>query len=240
MPVAAADQALFAVVSGTPPANVSEVIAVMQQIDGCLGNDDGLKWFNWLYLQVTQKVDLQPLTAWQDANWLLALDVVFANFYLRALAGFLSGEADVASSWSALLESRFRPGVDRILFALAGMNAHINHDLALALLATATQTGVTPTLTGPQHADYESVNQLLEALMPAVLTELATDILGMLAQDTGKIGRVLAFWDICKARDLAWGFSDQLRELPGMARDAALDAQDGVTGALGRAILAVG
>jgi hypothetical protein len=240
MPVAAADQALFAVVSGTPPANVSEVIAVMQQIDGCLGNDDGLKWFNWLYLQVTQKVDLQPLTAWQDANWLLALDVVFANFYLRALAGFLSGEADVASSWSALLESRFRPGVDRILFALAGMNAHINHDLALALLATATQTGVTPTLTGPQHADYESVNQLLETLMPAVLTELATDILGMLAQDTGKIGRVLAFWDICKARDLAWGFSDQLRELPGMARDAALDAQDAVTGALGRAILAVG
>jgi len=240
MPVAAADQALFAVVSGTPPANVSEVIAVMQQIDGCLGNDDGLKWFNWLYLQVTQKVDLQPLTAWQDANWLLALDVVFANFYLRALAGFLSGEADVASSWSALLESRFRPGVDRILFALAGMNAHINHDLALALLATDAQTGVTTALTGPQHVDYESVNQLLEALMPTVLTELATDILGMLAQDTGKIGRVLAFWDICKARDLAWGFSDQLRELPGMARDAALDAQDGVTGALGRAILAVG
>ena len=240
MPVAAADQALFAVVSGTPPANVSEVIAVMQQIDGCLGNDDGLKWFNWLYLQVTQKVDLQPLTAWQDANWLLALDVVFANFYLRALAGFLSGEADVASSWSALLESRFRPGVDRILFALAGMNAHINHDLALALLATATQTGVTPTLTGPQHADYESVNQLLEALMPAVLTELATDILGMLAQDTGKIGRVLAFWDICKARDLAGGFADQLRGLTGVAKDAALDAQDALTGALGRAILAVG
>jgi len=240
MPVAAADQALFAVVSGTPPANVSEVIAVMQQIDGCLGNDDGLKWFNWLYLQVTQKVDLQPLTAWQDANWLLALDVVFANFYLRALAGFLSGEADVASSWSALLESRYKPGVDRILFALAGMNAHINHDLALALLATDAQTGVTTALTGPQHVDYESVNQLLEALMPTVLTELATDTLGVLAEDTGKVGRVLAFWDICKARDLAWGFSDQLRELPGMARDAALDAQDGVTGALGRAILAVG
>jgi len=73
-----------------------------------------------------------------------------------------------------------------------------------------------------------------------VLTELATDILGMLAQDTGKIGRVLAFWDICKARDLAWGFADQLRGLTGVAKDAALDAQDAVTGALGRAILAVG
>jgi hypothetical protein len=240
MPVAAADQPLYEVVSGTPPATVAEVIAVMQQIDGCLGNDDGLKWFNWLYLQVTQKVDLQPLTAWQDPEWLLALDVVFANFYLRALAGYLSGAPGVAASWSALLESRYKPGVDRILFALAGMNAHINHDLALALLATATQSGVTPTPTGPQHADYESVNQLLEALMPAVLTELATDTLGVLAQDTGKIGRVLAFWDICKARDLAWGFADQLRGLPELAQDAALDAQDAVTGALGRAILAVG
>jgi hypothetical protein len=240
MPVAAADQPLYALVSGTPPATVADVIAVMEQIDGCLGNDDGLKWFNRLYLQVTQKVDLQPLTAWQDAKWLLALDVVFANFYLRALAGFLSGAPGVAASWSALLESRYRPGVDRILFALAGMNAHINHDLALALVATATQTGATPSLTGPQHADYETVNQLLKALMPTVLNQLATDTLGVLAQDTGKIGRVLAFWDICKARDLAWGFADHLRVLRGPARDAALDAQDAVTGALGRAILAVG
>ena len=240
MPVAAADQALYTVVSGTPPANVAEVIAVMQQIDGCLGNDDGLKWFNWLYLQVTQKVDLQPLTAWQDANWLLALDVVFANFYLRALAGFLSGAPDVAASWSALLESRYKPGVDRILFALAGMNAHINHDLALALLATDADLEVVPSLTGPQHADYETVNALLKAVMPVALQQLATGILGMLAEDTGKIGRVLAFWDICKARDLAWGFADQLRGLTGVAKDAALDAQDAVTGALGRAILAVG
>jgi hypothetical protein len=240
MPVAAADQQLYALVSATPPVTVAEVISVMEQIDGFLGNNDGLKWFNQLYLQVTQKVDLQPLTAWQDAEWLLALDVVFANFYLRALAGFLSGAPGVAASWRALLESRYKPGVDRILFALAGMNAHINHDLALALLATATQTGVTPQLSGPQHTDYEAVNQLLEALMPTVLTQLATDTLGVLAEDTGKIGRVLAFWDICKARDLAWGFADHLRVLPGPARDAALDAQDAVTGALGRAILAVG
>ena len=240
MPVAAVDQPLYALVTGTPPATVAGVIAVLEQMDGCLGNGDGLKWFNRMYLQVTQKVDLQPLTAWQDSDWLLTLDVVFANFYLRALAGFLSGAPGVPASWSALLESRYKPGVDRILFAVAGMNAHINHDLALALLATGTQTGITPSLTGPQHADFEAVNQLLEALMPTVLNQLATDTLGMLAEDTGKVGRVLAFWDICKARNLAWGFADQLRVLPGLARDAALDAQDAVTGALGRAILAVG
>ena len=34
--------------------------------------------------------------------------------------------------------------MDRIQFALAGMNAHINHDLALALLTTDAQRNVVP------------------------------------------------------------------------------------------------
>ena len=39
-----------------------------------------------------------------------------------------------------MLSARFTAGIDRIQFALAGMNAHINHDLSLALLATDQQT----------------------------------------------------------------------------------------------------
>ena len=240
MPVAPADQALFEIVSATPPATVAEVIAVMQQMEAVLPNTDGLKWFNRMYLEVTQAVDLQPATAWEDPAGLLQLDVVFANFYLRAVAGYVSGAAWVPCCWSALLEARFQPGIDRILFALAGMNAHINHDLALALLASDAESGVSPGLDSAQHADFETVNTLLQQLMPEVLTELATDTLGVLAEDTGKVGRVLAFWDICKARDLAWGFAGQLRGLSGPAHDAALAAQDALTGALGRAILAVG
>ena len=240
MPVAATDQALYAIVSATPPATVPEVIAVMQQIETLLPNADGLKWFNRLYLEVTRAVDQQPASTWQDPAGLLQLDVVFANSYLRAVAGALSGGADVPASWSALFAARFQPGIDRILFAVAGMNAHINHDLALALVASYAESGIAPGLDSPQHADYETVNTLLRDLMPVVLTQLATDTLGVLAEDTGKVGRVLSFWDICKARELAWGFAGQLRGLFGPAKDAALDAQDAVTGALGRAILAVG
>ena len=85
--------------------------------------------------------------------------------------------------------------------------------------------------------DYEAVNGLLETVMPAALQVLATGILGQLAQDTGKIGRLLAFWNVCKARDLAWDFADHLQGLNGLARQVGLRAQDQVTGALGRAIL---
>ncbi len=90
-----------------------------------------------------------------------------------------------------------------------------------------------------EHADYEAVNGLLNTVMPAALTMLAGDTLGVLAEDTGKVGRLLAFWNICQARELAWDFADQLRGLAGLGRDAALGTQDAMTGALGRAILAV-
>jgi hypothetical protein len=226
-------------VSGTAPETIADVIARMQAIDALLPANDGLKWFNRLYLMVTQQVDLNPPGgAWQSPAWLTRLDVIFAGLYFNAVGNFLTGQA-VPSAWSALFEARFRTGIDRIQFALAGMNAHINHDLALALLAADADLGIVPALDSPEHADYESVNNLLNDLMPATLNMLATDTLGVLAQDTGKIGRLLAFWNICRARDLAWDFANHLRTLDNLGRDAALIAQDALTGALGRAILAM-
>jgi hypothetical protein len=73
--------------------------------------------------------------------------------------------------------------------------------------------------------------------MPSALEMLAADTLGLLAQDTGKVGRLLAFWDLCQARDLAWEFAHHLRGLSGVFRQTALQAQDQITGVLGRAIL---
>jgi hypothetical protein len=232
------DQPLYDLVSGADPVTIADVVARMEAIDALLPVNDGVKWFNRMYLMVTQQVDLQPPGgAWQSPAWLERLDVIFAGLYFGALRDSLAGKA-VPSAWSALFEARYRADVDRIQFALAGMNAHINHDLALALVATDEQLNVAPALGSPEYGDYESINGLLNTLMPATLEMLAVDTLGVLAQDTGKIGRLLAFWNMCKARDVAWDFANHLRMLPGISRDAALCAQDAMTGALGRAILA--
>jgi len=240
MPTAAqsaADQPLYDLLSGAAPSTIADVISRMQAIDALLPVNNGIKWFNRLYLMVTQEVDLQPPGgAWQSPVWLTRLDVVFAGLYFSALASFLAGNT-IPSAWSALFEARYRTGVDRIQFALAGMNAHINHDLALALLATDADLSIVPAANGPEHGDYQSIDALLKAAMPSELAVLATDTLGVLAEDTGKIGRILAFWDICQARDLAWDFANHLRTLNPLSRDAALGAQDALTGALGRAIL---
>jgi hypothetical protein len=233
-----ADRQLGQIVDGAKPATIADVITTLTAIDGVLAPDDGLKWFNQLYLYVTNKVDVNPPTGgWKDPAWLTRLDVVFAGFYFAAIAASIAGGGDLASSWQALFESRFTAGIDRIQFALAGMNAHINHDLALALLQTDAELNVVPSLTSPEHDDFEQVNGLLEAELPQALTFLATGIVGQAAQDTGKIGRYLAIWDIRAARDLAWSFADTLRPLSGVVRQATLDAQDQITGVLGRSLL---
>jgi hypothetical protein len=232
-----ADQALYALLTGPEPATIAEVIALMQAIDALLPVTDGLKWFNTIYLSVTRQVDLNPPGgAWKNPVWLDHLDVVFAGLYFSALRDFISGGA-IPSAWSALFQARYKPGIDRIQFALAGFNAHINHDLALALVTTDADLNLVPAPDGPEHVDYLSVNALLEALTPPTLTLLATDTLGVLAEDACKVGRLLSFWDIVKARNLAWDFANHLRTLDGLSRTVALDAQDGLTGALGKAIL---
>lgn len=232
------NQSLYEIVSGAAPASIDDVLRKMRQVDELLADDDGLKWFNRLYMMVTEEVDVHPPSdGWRDADWLLRLDVVFAEFYFRAIAGFLDGSSNTASSWNALMAVRYEPGIDRIQFALAGMNAHINHDLALALLETDREMKLVPGAGSPQHVDYLAVNELLNRVMPSALEMLAVGILGLAAEETGKVGRVLAFCNICQARDLAWDFADHLRGLDGVARGVALAAQDHLTGAAGRTIL---
>jgi Family of unknown function (DUF5995) len=234
----AADRQLLHVLNGPGVAAIADVITTMEAIDSALPGSDGLKWFNKLYLKVTQQVDAHPPPGgWHDPTWLTRLDVVFAQFYFSAVTNWLENPASVPNSWKALFEARFADGIDRIQFALAGMNAHINHDLALALLQTDSDLTLVPLKESPEHTDFEAVNGLLEAVLPDALQFLATGIAGEIAQDTGKIGQVLAIWNIRAARDLAWDFADNLRRLSGIARDVALATQDQVTGVLGRSLL---
>jgi hypothetical protein len=236
MSLSTSDQQLLQILTGAKAATIPDVIAAMESIDATLQGNDGLKWFNLLYLMVTKQV-AAPADGWQAPTWIEHLDVVFAQLYFNAIISSIQGSAGVASAWQALFEARFSTGIDRIQFALAGMNAHINHDLTLALLQTDADLAVTPLDNGPEHGDYENVNALLETVLPQALTFLATGILGEAAQDTGEIGRYLAIWNVRVARDSAWDFADYLRPLNQIARDVAIGIQDRMTGALGRSLL---
>src|SRR5690242_3754575 len=131
---------LLSMVRGNP-GTVSEVIAMLRAIDDFLPDSVGLKWFNWLYLQVTEVLGARVNQGgFAAAPWLARLDVHFASLYLSALRSWLAAETPAASAppscWSAIFRRREDSRLARIQFALAGINAHINHDLALAIVAT--------------------------------------------------------------------------------------------------------
>jgi hypothetical protein len=64
-------------------------------------------------------------------------DAAFANLYFAA-AGTASNPAAVPLAWRPLAARRAVAGIEPVQFALSGMNAHINHDLPLAVVSTCT------------------------------------------------------------------------------------------------------
>jgi Family of unknown function (DUF5995) len=113
------DQLLSATVT-TVPRSIADVLRSFRAIQALCFDGDGLKWFNWLYLEVTEAVETCVASGGlSNSTWLAELDVQFARLYLGALEAFLSGEA-TPECWRTLFASRDQSRVARIQFALAG------------------------------------------------------------------------------------------------------------------------
>lgn len=203
-------EAVAAAIAAAPPVRtIDDVIALMRRIDALLPATDGVKWFNFLYLRVTESVrDEPPAGGWSDPVWLERLDVVFANLYFSALAA----GAACPRAWRALFDVRTRRDIARIQFALAGMNAHINHDLALALVSL----GPIPAEGSPRHRDFERVNALLERVEGEVKQTLLTGLAAVADHHLGRLDDVIALWKVRKARETAWENAEILWELRSM------------------------
>ncbi len=188
---------------GAPVTSVAGAIARMEAIGAALAAADGLACFNRMYLDVTRQVNSQLGQGFfADPGFMTQLDVAFANLYLAA-AGAADTPAAVPPAWQPLAEQRAVAGIEPVQFALAGMNAHINHDLPIAMVSTCTALATAPE-DGPHFADYQKVDQLLDAAEQSIrrsfesAPELAVD------RHLGAVANLVASWTINSARDLAW------------------------------------
>jgi hypothetical protein len=112
------DRALRAAVQN-PPQSIADVLQTLQTIEAICIDGDGLKWFNWLYFQVTQAVEARVTSGgFAEPVWLSELDVKFARLYFDAVESALSGGA-TAGCWQALFAQRDQNRIARIQFALA-------------------------------------------------------------------------------------------------------------------------
>jgi Family of unknown function (DUF5995) len=218
--------------SRAPVTSVAEAVARMEAIGRSLPARDGLACFNRMYLDVTRQVSSQLGAGFfADPVFMTQLDVTFAGLYFDAVDA--AGDPAAAPlAWRPLIEQRGETGIEPIQFALAGMNAHINHDLPLAVTATCAALGTEPAA-GTHLADYQKVDRLLDAAEQAIrqsfesAPELAVD------HHLQAVCNLVGCWSINSARDAAWDnclLLWELRDIPaarqlfcdGLAAAAAL------------------
>ena len=190
----------------TVPRTVAGVIHRLRAIDDELRPSDGVAVFNRMYLTVTERIGAmldgssgQGTSPFSDAQTMAELDVRFAGLWLHAYDGAAAGHR-IPSAWQPLFEAR---GGDRlpIQYALAGMNAHIEHDLPIAVVRTCQSRGLQP---DQVRADYELINDLL-ARCEAEIRRGFLDELGQAVDDrVGPVVHLISAWSIDKARDLSW------------------------------------
>jgi Family of unknown function (DUF5995) len=222
-------------IAPVPVHTVADVIQTLTNIDGSLSEDDGLKWFNLLYLRVTKAIDSAVDSShFQDPQWIASLDVVFANLYFQTVRAAETGTGVVPAAWQPLFDARKQAGIYKIQYALAGMNAHINRDLPVALVQLAAQTTGYPSQASTQFQDFQAVNPLLETVEKEFKEEFLTDV-----PDLPGLTDMIAMWSVERARETAWGNGGILWHLQPVphAADAFLDGLDHTIGLVGRGFL---
>jgi uncharacterized protein DUF5995 len=219
-------------------SSVADVVARFETILQPLAKSDGVACFARLYLSVTEGVRAQLAnTTFADPDFLAALDVRFADLFFSALE-----QRPVPRAWVPLLDARARHGIAPLQFAFAGMNAHINRDLPVALVATFEEAGIPLAEGSPQHADYLRVNTVLASVEADVKQQFLSGWLRRLDRLVHRFDRiddVLAMWDVSRARDAAWTNAEALWALRGERDlyDTYLETLDRTVGFAGRGLL---
>ncbi|ARP69236.1 hypothetical protein LK07_05065 [Streptomyces pluripotens] len=215
-------------------APVDAVISRMRALDADLPERDGVAVFNRVYLTVTEEID-RRLDAgdFADPKAAIALDVRFAERYLAAVDAAAADRRPPAC-WRPVFQFRRHPGVRPLQFALAGINAHIGHDLALAVVDTCRSLDCEP---AELEDEFDQVGDLLVALEERIREDLmpGPDLL----QIADPLTHLLGSWSLDRARDAAWAAARALwalRDCEDVAEEFT-ERLDSAVGFAGRVLL---
>ena len=192
---------LDALVHTARPVDIDGVLDRMRAIERALPAEHGVAWFNRLYRWTTESVQhAVNAQAFEDPDAIVALDVRFANLYFDAIDAWTT-ESPAPPAWRPLLRHAADPGVVPLRFALAGMHAHIDRDLAVAV---ATMEGQAPEEHSPRYRDYLRINEVLDRTSDAVRGRLLPPSLAVWDDRLGELDDRLVVGAITLARRAAW------------------------------------
>jgi hypothetical protein len=219
-----------------PVDNIDDVLKRLEDIQTYLdgnvdgnaphGPRDGVASFNYLYHLITQDVrDGCNANAFQDVTFMRELDVAFANRYLNALRANATAAGSGPKVWQALIKDRSELSISPMRFAIAGVNAHINFDLAFALI-TACEKMAVILGAGNQLNTYEQINDIFAKQMSPLRHHFETKLEQFF--DRGAINGVadkLGDLSVIVTRDAAWTNASDIWPNRGDAAEVAARSQ---------------
>ncbi|MGW0119170.1 DUF5995 family protein [Streptomyces sp. NPDC003327] len=213
---------------------VDPVVDRMRNLRSAWHPADGVAVFNRVYLTVTEEIGHAiEAGTFTDRRAAATLDVRFAERYLAAVDALAAG-VPAPACWRPLFHYRRHPGVRPLQFALAGINAHIGHDLALAVVDTCRDLECSP---AELEDEFDRVGDILVLLEERIREELmpGPDLLEI----ADPLTHLLGSWSLDRARDGAWLAARSLwglRALPELATEFT-ERLDRSVGLVGRMLL---
>lgn len=189
-------------------STVDEVATLLERLEAhCLPVRDHRGVFATAYLQITRAIRAEiEAGGFQDPRWATAYLVRFGDLYRRALLAYESGRLDeVPKSWRLAFDAACEGRGLVLQHLLLGINAHINHDLALAL----TEVGIDPERER-KYSDHVRVNEVLDRATEQLKSQVSMMYAPLLERIDWLGGRLdddLVRFSIPRARDHAWGFA---------------------------------
>ncbi|RJO73746.1 hypothetical protein D5S18_21530 [Nocardia panacis] len=172
------------------PDPVAEVLRRLREIGAALDPRDGIAWCNAMRMRGNELIAARIAAGcFADPQQVDNLETLCAQAYFAALAADDHGVWP-NPAWHPVFDARANRTVWPLQFALAGMNAHLNHDLPLAV----TKTG----------ADRHVVRKVIDSLaeIEAELRAEAQPRLRKLAtRDAEALEHILAGFSVAKSRD---------------------------------------
>lgn len=198
-----------------PFQTVDDVISGLEWFEKfCLDSADLRGVFATAYLHITRSLQKSILDQqFKNNPWTEKYLVRFGDLYRIALIYYdRSRPADVPKSWQISFEAADRKEGFIIQHLLMGINAHINHDLAIALYDVGIKSNQ-----ADKYDDHNRVNNILEDATEGLKNEVSSKyapILRRLDRAAGTMDDRLIQFSIPKAREHAWTFAVALTNAP--------------------------
>src|SRR5262245_5559481 len=194
----------------------SSIQDLIQRMDDLLARWDASRDYRAVFIRSYREITARMAQGvsgaeFEDVTWMQALDITFGQLYFDALDGFDAGVTAIPKCWKIAFDLARAKKTTVLQDLLLGMNAHINHDLPIAVY----RNSLDASQRLEHQRDYDKVNLILAGMIDSVqkaVTSHYSVILAYFDRWFGRSDEFLAEAGIRFSRNRAWAHAVALAD----------------------------